>query len=105
MIYSKLADLQNDNGVLCRVLLQQILEVWGAGTKDHLMGFRVLTLHNIYELCVQLNEKYLSCNGHIAEALLIPEVFEGGNHVGLEVIPAKAELLVIGHGEMLLQIV
>ena len=102
MIYSKLADLQNDNGVLCRVLLQQVLEVWGAGTKDHLVGFCVLTLHNIYELCVQLNGKYLSCNGYIAEALLIPEVFEGGNHVGLEVIPAKAELLLISHGEMLL---
>ena len=105
MINSKLADLQNDNRVLGRILLQQVLEVWGAGTKDHLVGFRVLTLHNIYELCVQLDGKYLSCNGYIAEALLIPEVFEGGNHVGLEVIPAKAELLVISHGEMLLQIV
>ena len=50
-------------------------------------------------------EEYLSCNGHITEAFLIPEVFEGGDHVGLEVVPAEAELLVVGHGEMLFQIV
>ena len=105
MINSKLADLQNDNRVLGRILLQQVLEVWGAGTKDHLVGFRVLTLNNIRQGCVYLNGKYLSGNGHITEALLISEVFEGGNHVGLEVIPAEAELLVISHGEMLLQIV
>ena len=91
--------------MLCGILLQQILEVWGASTKDHLMGFCVLTLNNIYQRCVQLNGKYLSRDGHITEAFLIPEVFEGGDHVGLEVIPAKAELLVVSHGEMLLQIV
>ena len=42
---------------------------------------------------------YLSCDGDIAEALFIPEVFEGGDHVGLEVVPAEAELLVVGHGD------
>ena len=51
------------------------------------------------------NKQYLSRDGHITEAFLIPEVFEGSNHVCLEVIPAKAELLVISHGEKLLQIV
>ena len=43
------------------------------------------------------NIKYLRCNCHIAEALLISEVFEGGDHVGLEVVPAEAELLVVSH--------
>ena len=43
--------------------------------------------------------KYLGCNGHIAEALFISKVFEGGNHVGLEIIPAKAELLIVSHHE------
>ena len=42
---------------------------------------------------------YLSCDGHITEALLIPEVFEWGDHVGLEIVPAKAELLVVSHRE------
>ena len=42
---------------------------------------------------------YLSCDGDVAEALFIPEVFEGGDHVGLEVVPAEAELLIIGHGK------
>ena len=49
--------------------------------------------------------KHLCGNGDITEALLIPEMFEGGHHVGLEVVPTEAELLVISHGEMLLQIV
>ena len=75
------------------------------------MGLRVLTLNSNtlhYTVSAEYkssNGKYLGCNSHIAEALFIPEVFEGGDHVGLEVVPAEAELLVVGHGEMLFQIV
>ena len=35
--------------------------------------------------------------GHVAEGLLIPQVLEAGDHVGLEIIPAEAELLVVRH--------
>ena len=42
---------------------------------------------------------YLSCDRHITEAFLVSEMFEGGDHVGLEVVPAEAELLIIGHGK------
>ena len=41
---------------------------------------------------------YLSCDGDVAEALFIPEVFKGGDHVRLEVVPAQAELLIVSHG-------
>ena len=47
---------------------------------------------------------YLSSNGDVAKTFFIPQVFEGGNHVGLEVVPTEAELLVISHGEIMLQI-
>ena len=53
----------------------------------------------LYAARHNLSGKYLCCDCYIAEALLIPEVFEGGDHVSLEVIPAQAELLVVGHGE------
>ena len=46
--------------------------------------------------------KHLCGNGDITEALLIPEVLEGGDHVCLEVVPAKAELLVVSHVELLI---
>ena len=36
--------LEDDDRVLGRVLLQQVLEVGGAGTQDHLVSFSVLTL-------------------------------------------------------------
>ena len=87
---------QDDDGVLGRVLLQQILEIRAArrktlrqisyfttkipaGTQDHLVGLGVLAL---------------SGNGDVTERLLVPQVFEGGHHVGLEIIPAETELLV-----------
>ena len=40
---------------------------------------------------------YLSCDGDVAEALLISQVLERGDHVSLEVVPAEAELLVVRH--------
>ena len=36
----------------------------------------------------------LSGNGHVTERLLVSQVFEGGHHVGLEIVPAETELLV-----------
>ena len=33
--------------------------------------------------------------GHVREGLLVPEVLERGDHVGLEVIPPQAELLLV----------
>ena len=39
----------------------------------------------------------LGGDGHVAEGLLVSEVFEGGHHVGLEVVPSQAELLLIVH--------
>jgi len=33
--------------------------------------------------------------GDVGEGLLVPQVLEGGHHVGLEVIPAEAKLLLI----------
>ena len=36
-------------------------------------------------------------NGHIRERLLVPEVLEAGHHVGLEVVPSEAELLLVVH--------
>ena len=38
--------LQNDDGVLGRVLLQQVLEVWRASAQDHLVGLGMLTLNS-----------------------------------------------------------
>ena len=35
--------------------------------------------------------------GHVAEGLLVPQVLKAGDHVGLEIIPAEAKLLVVGH--------
>ena len=46
-------------------------------------------------------EHYLGSDGHITEALLVPEVLEGGDHVGLEVIPPKTELLIVSHGVLI----
>ena len=40
---------------------------------------------------------YLRGNGHVTEALFIPEMLEGGDHIGLEIIPAETKLLFLGH--------
>merc|ERR1719348_968266 len=74
--------LEDDDGVLGRVLLQQSLEVGAASREDHLVSLAALPLTG---------------NGHVCEGLLIPQVLEGGHHVGLEVIPPQAELLLILH--------
>ena len=91
--------LEDDDWVLGWVLLQQVLEVGGASTQNHLVSFCVLTLKIAEPLPFNWKQQteYLSCNGHITEAFLIPEVFEGGNHVGLEIVPSQTELLLVIH--------
>ena len=68
--------------MLGRVLFQQGLEVGRAGRQDHLVSLAALTIRR---------------NRHICERLLVPEVLEAGDHVGLEVVPSQAELLLIVH--------
>ena len=41
---------QDDDGVLGRVLLQQVLEIGRAGAQDHLVSFRVLTLDKVQQI-------------------------------------------------------
>ena len=40
---------------------------------------------------------HLCGDGHVAKALLVPEMFEGGDHVGLEIVPAETKLLFLSH--------
>ena len=42
--------LQDDNGMLGGVLIQQVLEVGGAGAQDHLVGFGMLALEDFIKL-------------------------------------------------------
>ena len=80
--------------MLCRILFQQVLEVWRAGTEDHLVSLGVLTLkylprqfmHQRPQTENHARYAHLSGNGHVAKALLVSEVLEGGYHVGLEVV-------------------
>jgi len=74
--------LQNDDGVFGWILFQKCLEVGAAGRQDHLVGLGALPVTG---------------DGHIRERLLVPEVLEAGHHVGLEVVPSEAELLLVVH--------
>ena len=91
--------LQNNDRMLGRILFQQVFEVRGAGAQNHLVGLGVLalmiSLHALQHATG--NKGYLGGNGDVAEALLISQVLERGDHVGLEVVPAEAELLVVIH--------
>ena len=91
--------LQNDDRMFCRILFQQVFEVRGAGAQNHLVGLGVLalmiSLHALQHATG--NKGYLGGNGDVAEALFIPEVFEGGDHVALEIVPTKTELLLLSH--------
>ena len=71
---------EDDDGMLGGILLEKILEVRTAGAENHLVGLGVLTLGG---------------DGDITEGLLIPQVLERGNHIGLKVVPSKAELLIV----------
>merc|ERR1719239_799711 len=44
--------LENDDRMLCRILFQQILEVWRAGTEDHLVSLGMLTLMYLPRQCM-----------------------------------------------------
>ena len=61
---------------------QYHLEVGAAGRQDHLVGLGALPVAG---------------DGHIRERLLVPQVLEAGHHVGLEVVPSEAELLLVIH--------
>ena len=74
--------LQDDNGMLGGVLIQQVLEVGGAGGENHLVCLGALAVAG---------------QGHVAEGLLVPQVLEAGDHVGLEIVPTETELLLLGH--------
>ena len=76
---------EDDDGVLGGVLLQEGLEVGRAGGEDHLVGLAGLSVAG---------------EGDVGEGLLVPQVLEARHHVGLEVVPAEAELLLValGHG-------
>jgi hypothetical protein len=69
---------QDDDRVLGWVLLQQVLEVGAASTEDHLVGLGVLPLRG---------------DGDVTEGLVGAEILERRDHVGLEVVPPKAKLL------------
>ena len=101
MVTQMIDYLQNNDGMFCRILIQQVFEVRGAGAQNHLVGLGVLalmiSLHALQHATG--NKGYLGGNGDVTEALLISQVLERGDHVSLEVIPAQAELLVVGHGD------
>jgi hypothetical protein len=59
--------LQDDDGMLGRILLQQCLEV-GEQAEDHLVGLGALPVTG---------------DGHVCEGFLILEVFEADHHVSL----------------------
>ena len=73
---------EDDDGVLGGVLLQQSFEVGAAGRENHLVSLGALAVTG---------------EGHVTEGLLVPQVLEGGHHVGLEVVPAETELLLVIH--------
>ena len=59
-------------------------------------SFKTISIKNSFFLL-----QYLGSNCDITEAFFVPEVLEGGDHVGLEVVPPEAELLVVSHGGLL----
>jgi len=80
--------LEDDDWVFGGVLFQEGLEVGRAGRQNHLVGLTSLSIAR---------------QGDVSERLLVPEVFEGRHHVGLEVVPSQAKLLLIaGHCEVFL---
>ena len=56
------------------------LEVWRASWQNHFVSFTGLSV---------------TCQCNICEWLFISQMFEGWNHVGLEIIPAKTKLLLV----------
>ena len=61
---------------------QYLIKIIPAGTQNHLVSLGVLAL---------------SGDGDVTERLLVPQMFERSNHIGLEIIPAETELLLIIH--------
>lgn len=65
-------------------LHQSYLEVRTAGRENHFVSLGALAVAG---------------DGHVGEGLFVPEVLEGGHHVRLKVVPAKAKLLLVIHVE------
>ena len=85
-----------ETSLLGWVLIHQVLEVERASAKNHLVSLGVLGCwpwSTSFFKCISSHLlRYLCGNGDVTEAPLVPQVLKGGHHVGLEVIPAKAEL-------------
>ena len=50
LIICNLANLKDNYGMFCWVLLQQVLEVWRASAQDHLVGLGMLTLNTVQSM-------------------------------------------------------
>ena len=90
---------EDDDGMFGGILLEKILEVWTARAENHLVSLGVLTLRGCNQrTCYQkkaTKDEWILAYGHVTERLFISQMFEGGHHVGLEVIPPQTKLLII----------
>ena len=71
------------------ILVSTYLEVWRASWQDHLVGFTGLAITS-------------QC--HIGKRLFIPQVLEGWDHIGLEIIPTETKLLLVTLGHCFCEI-
>ena len=72
-------DPENNDWVLCRVLLQESFEGDRAGGQDNLVSLDLFSVTG---------------DGHVHEVIFIPQILESALDALLEIIPAKAELLI-----------
>ena len=49
---------------------------------------------------MSLSALTITSKGHICEGLFIPQMFERGHHVRLEVIPSETKLLLVIHSNI-----
>lgn len=87
--------------------LQEGFKVGTASGQHHFVGFACLTFTSCKvklktQLCKKVKggiEQLMATERDIRETLLIPQMLEGVDHVGLEVVPSQAKLLlIICHG-------
>ena len=64
--------------MLMRIPPENFSEEWAAGSDDDLMGLQL---------------RVVTGEGHIKKIFLLPQVPEGGAHVGFKIIPTEAEFL------------
>ena len=72
--------LENDDWVLCWIFLKKSLKVGRASRQYHLVSFASLSITSQSDIC---------------EGFFVSEMFKRRNHIRLEIIPAKAKLLLI----------